>query len=288
MAINELIPLKKIRVMDLVKLAGIDVSDWKNYKWGKTNPAANPKYCYEWAFVEKGKAVVLNLWYSKMMEKDEEIFQNINMRNDAKYFGSIPGKSVWARRALSMDNAIKIAVKDKLDVRVIILEGDILRVKSSDAKASKVKKRMLDPLPWTITNYNWGNGDCKLVRGIQKIEIADQFIIREEQQITPDKKDVHSKVFKRSPVVRGNVLIRSSGKCEYCGKLGFKMSKNRIYIETHHIQQLSEKGRDIESNVAALCPEHHREAHYGLNKMIIKNELTKKMETIYPSSKAIN
>jgi predicted HNH restriction endonuclease len=147
---------------------------------------------------------------------------------------------------------------------------------------------MLDPVPWTITNYNWETGDCTLVRGIQKIEIADQFVISEEQQKTPEKKDVHSNVFKRSPIVRRNVLIRSEGKCEYCDKIGFIMRKDRIYVETHHIQQLSEKGKDCESNVAALCPDHHREAHYGINKKRIKQELVKKMQAIYPNLKVTN
>ena len=39
--------------MDLVKLAGVDVSDWANFK-GK-HASTNPKYCYEWSFIEPGK-----------------------------------------------------------------------------------------------------------------------------------------------------------------------------------------------------------------------------------------
>jgi hypothetical protein len=28
----------------------------------------NPKYCYDWSFVELGKVVVLNLWHHSMKE----------------------------------------------------------------------------------------------------------------------------------------------------------------------------------------------------------------------------
>jgi 5-methylcytosine-specific restriction protein A len=41
------------------------------------------------------------------------------------------------------------------------------------------------------------------------------------------------------------------------------MANGRYYLEAHHIIALSGAGRDTVDNVIALCPEHHREAHYG-------------------------
>jgi 5-methylcytosine-specific restriction endonuclease McrA len=35
------------------------------------------------------------------------------------------------------------------------------------------------------------------------------------------------------------------------------------YSEVHHIVPLAEGGEDVLSNVACLCPAHHREAHVG-------------------------
>jgi hypothetical protein len=64
--IESLRPSSRRRVIDLVRDAGIDVSDWANYGNGRKPAAANPKYCYEWAFVEPGKVVVLNLWYADL------------------------------------------------------------------------------------------------------------------------------------------------------------------------------------------------------------------------------
>ena len=39
-----------------------------------------------------------------------------------------------------------------------------------------------------------------------------------------------------------------------------------IYLESHHIHPLSEGGADTIENVIALCPNHHREAHFGENR----------------------
>ena len=57
--LSELKPEEKMLVMDAVSAAGIDVSDWANYEGGEHKAAANPKYCYEWSFVEPNKFIVL-------------------------------------------------------------------------------------------------------------------------------------------------------------------------------------------------------------------------------------
>ena len=70
-------PRKRQRVIDLVQQSGVDVSDWANYANGHENPGANPKYCYEWAFVEPGVTVVLNLWYDNLREENGTV-ENID------------------------------------------------------------------------------------------------------------------------------------------------------------------------------------------------------------------
>jgi hypothetical protein len=41
-ALDDLKPVRKLLVMDLLNETGIDVSQWKNFKGA--SPAANPKY----------------------------------------------------------------------------------------------------------------------------------------------------------------------------------------------------------------------------------------------------
>jgi hypothetical protein len=59
-ALDELKPTQKLLVMDLLDQAGVDVSDWKNFKGDV--PANNPKYCYNWSFEKPGQLIVVCLW----------------------------------------------------------------------------------------------------------------------------------------------------------------------------------------------------------------------------------
>jgi hypothetical protein len=67
----------------------------------------------------------------------------------------------------------------------------------------------------------------------------------------------------RDQAVRSKVLRRANGKCEFCGKDGFLTKSGTKFLETHHIISLSEQGRDKVDNVIALCPNDHRQAHFG-------------------------
>ena len=84
---------------------------------------------------------------------------------------------------------------------------------------------------------------------------------------------------KRSTDVKKYALLRANGKCENCEKdAPFVNSNNVPFLEVHHIFSLSDDGPDHPTNVAAICPNCHREAHYGKNSQILKEELSKKIE----------
>tara|TARA_B100000809_G_C14947641_1_gene462713 strand:- start:28 stop:867 length:840 start_codon:yes stop_codon:yes gene_type:complete len=71
--------------------------------------------------------------------------------------------------------------------------------------------------------------------------------------------------YRRNPHVITEALDRANGVCEKCNKKGpFVRDKNNtLYLEVHHKTPLSEKGEDTLENVIALCPNCHRQAHYG-------------------------
>lgn len=58
------------------------------------------------------------------------------------------------------------------------------------------------------------------------------------------------------------------------------MGSGKIYLETHHIIPLHENGEDSSGNVIALCPNHHREAHYGEKGDEMRNEMLRKIATV--------
>ncbi|WP_297502185.1 HNH endonuclease [Ferrovum sp.] len=83
----------------------------------------------------------------------------------------------------------------------------------------------------------------------------------------PDKKTVEITSYIRSPYVVAEVLDRANGTCERCkSSAPFKRkSDGSPYLEVHHRVPLSENGDDTVENALALCPNCHRELHFGFN-----------------------
>jgi 5-methylcytosine-specific restriction endonuclease McrA len=73
-------------------------------------------------------------------------------------------------------------------------------------------------------------------------------------------------IYKRNPDVIAETLIRAAGICEKCKRPApFKRKKNnQPYLEVHHRIPLSEDGEDTVENTIALCPNCHREMHFGV------------------------
>jgi len=77
---------------------------------------------------------------------------------------------------------------------------------------------------------------------------------------------VTTKVYSRNPDVVAAVLIRANGVCEKCNKPApfIRANGNSPYLEVHHKHQLAKGGDDTVENAIALCPNCHRESHYGI------------------------
>jgi 5-methylcytosine-specific restriction enzyme A len=76
---------------------------------------------------------------------------------------------------------------------------------------------------------------------------------------------VISHAFRRNPDVIAEVLSRAEGVCERCKtKAPFiRVSNNSPYLEVHHLKPLAQGGEDTVENAIALCPNCHRESHFG-------------------------
>ncbi len=261
--IEELKPRRSARVIDLVAAAGHDVSDWKNFKGGARKEASNPNYCYEWVFVQPGKAVVLNLWHEELQEIDGHVVQRLNYRQHAIKLPRVAARGSWAKRAKGTDDAFASAAAQATPVRVIVCDRQRRDVIQNPEKSSKVSKRMLDSVPWAVASYDSLSGDCTIRRAQAPLVVEDQFSnLVAEDQSTPRRPSI-SNPFIRGQEVRQRVRTRAKGYCEYCSAAGFIMPSGAAYIETHHIVSLAERGLDAEANVIALCPNDHRRAHHA-------------------------
>lgn len=270
-------PTKKDHVFDLVQEAGVDVADWIASSKDIRGHKANPKYCYEWSFVENGKVVVLNLWHDAMSDEDGLILQRNNFRADAERNRSKP---IWRKRATKLDETLQAALRHNLPVRVIINYGVMRNKGSPDGDPSRVVARQLDPEPWTIIEYDWNTGEHAIARGILDRRFVDQFDLDQARKGGANRREISGSAFVRDPAVRQAALRRANGRCECCGAIGFRMESGAIYLETHHVVPLGEGGLDRLCNVVALCPNDHRRAHFGDDRLQMRQAFTAHLSSL--------
>lgn len=83
-------------------------------------------------------------------------------------------------------------------------------------------------------------------------------------QAHPEQRQVTSTGHQRDAALVAWVLRRAAGRCECCGQPAPSIAKyGAPFLEMHHVQPLSGGGEDTPANTAAICPNCHREAHYG-------------------------
>lgn len=275
-AITDLAALKPTRkeiVFDLVNSLGYDVSDWIATATNPSKIRANPKYCYDWSFVQPDLIAIFNLWHDAMRIEGEEIVYRDNFRANAEFHRRNGGKTQWITRGEKLDRDAAKAAKEGLPIRVIVVDGKRRATDDADSDSSRVDGRQLDQLQWHIRRYDAATGEFFLVRGPGEPEYVDQFEIAETELSAPERRDYSSSAFVRDPAIRRAALHRAAGKCEFCGLQGFRMMSGAIYLETHHVIPLSEGGSDHISNVVALCPNDHRRSHFAEERMAMRKTL---------------
>jgi 5-methylcytosine-specific restriction enzyme A len=69
----------------------------------------------------------------------------------------------------------------------------------------------------------------------------------------------------RSAAVVAETLIRANGICETCKRPApfSKASDGQPFLEVHHIVMLADGGDDTVENAIAVCPNCHRQHHFG-------------------------
>lgn len=226
-----------------------------------------------------------------------------------------------SKRANKFDSLVQRAYRKSRPVRLVLLVGDRRSETELGLDASQVHFRSLDSEPWYVHAYDDLSGAFGLVRGVptgsdavpfapdsngphpdsravtrsSKSEAAspladeskvgtayvDQFSLPD----SPEKRDGGGSAYLRSAQVRETVLRRAAGTCESCSEPGFLMDNGAVFLETHHVIPLSENGPDVEWNVVALCPNEHRQAHYGADRRDMRTRLVAKLAASYPGAR---
>lgn len=295
-------PIAYLKVMDLVAEAGIDVGPWAIKQDGTPvpNPRRNPNYCSKWAFGGTDEPIALCVWHIRLNIAGDQIEFADNLRKaaldlDVVSLDSRQAKDVrqrakaQAKHAREFDLKVQEAFRRSLPIRLIIVDGKRAPENTLGYESSSVQRRLLDPQPWHVGDYDDNSGSLLLVRGeVLSIPSRDEdpFVDQFSFPDTPERKEASVTTFKRSADVRRTVLKRANGACECCKAAGFETATGRIYLETHHVISLSEGGPDTEWNVVALCPNDHRRAHYASNREEIRELLLAHLTGKFPTEVA--
>lgn len=269
--LDDLKPKKRFLVMNLLEEAGVNISAWANTKG---RPAANPKYCYNWSFEEPGEFVVVCLWHSDLKNRKSTVIRERKRREF--HFGHGSNSQMWLKRAQAFDSCLEAAYRQELPVRVIVVDGD--RRESPEDGSSAVRARLLDGVPWAVTEYDAETGGMLLVRGASPVvpagpAAADRELLGFEGRMR------RSFILHRQREGRArrakikDALSKSGGRliCEVknCG-FDFKERYGALgegYAHVHHLNPLSASpsgGREVKlSDLAIVCANCHAMIHVG-------------------------
>lgn len=257
----QLRPDRKRLVYDILKELKIDVSDWANYGGP---PAANPKYCYEWAFEKPDQFIVLCLWHKELEEMNGDIFQIKNYRRR-----STNPHPIRVRRAEKADELVAKAYIQGMPIRVIVVEG---------GSNGGTTGRILDNTVWSVASYDFDTGDHLLERGAkpqknegyQEIEYsAHEGEAWKRVALITQRRREHK--FRAKKIEEA--LIKNHGRliCEVKG-CGFDFFRRygeigRNYAHVHHRQPLSKapmSGKKLTlADLAIVCANCHAMVHIG-------------------------
>lgn len=121
------------------------------------------------------------------------------------------------------------------------------------------EKTNLPTLTKVLEDENWKINKAKKLSQQKRRELLAK------SDPKPRKTVVSQVVFNRNPYVVAEVLDRANGICERCYRPApfIKDNDNLPYLEVHHKIPLAENGDDTVENAIGVCPNCHRQAHYG-------------------------
>ncbi len=139
----------------------------------------------------------------------------------------------------------------QIDDDGIIRDVWIFPVQNINKARMNIDKLVIDK------NYEKKVKKIKKLSGMELEEKAKQ-----SQSFNPSVRYTTSQTYERNPYVTEFAKRRANGVCELCDQVApFKNKQNEPYLETHHIEWLSNGGSDTIENTVALCPNCHKKMH---------------------------
>ena len=114
------------------------------------------------------------------------------------------------------------------------------------------------------------------ILAMQHIEQINELPSIYNIEVSTDKHDKVVSQYDRNQRISTVVKNRANGHCECCHQEApFIKENGEPYLEEHHLIPLSEGGKDSLDNVCAICPNCHRELHYGVGRNKLREKIKK-------------
>ena len=150
---------------------------------------------------------------------------------------------------------------------VVKLTGDPYQDKQPD-RNGKVRKVWMFPItpisgPPEYTKEKLDEVHAKRQAQAEKMTLSElQAAARARSTKKPSIKTVTAKQRDRDDFIAAYTKKRANGICQLCGQPAPFMDKHgNPYLESHHIEWLSNGGEDTIENSVALCPNCHKKMH---------------------------
>lgn len=161
-AVDALRPTAKHTVMELVKLAGIGVDDWRYSDRGELDqPQMNPNYCFNWSFGDREEGYVLCVWHEHLKAQGGRTIYECDIPSLVRRIeveltkGGLTGAQhrsllIRRRRARAFEDVLHACAAGR-PVQLIVNAGEIRGDEEVADESSTVSERLLDiGTPWYV------------------------------------------------------------------------------------------------------------------------------------------
>lgn len=207
-------------------------------------------------FEDKGRLAKLNEHFKRFQPDEREVYPYSDAEQNKPCFNLIAIKNLQRlANPFSVINLIKVS--DKKPYKPRTQSGGWSEVIEAPEWIALSDSAFMDVLESELEEKVYSSKQDNGKERLQRLAQAPTM---------PREIQVISRGFARNPDVIVEVMLRADGVCEGCKMdAPFLKKKDKSpYLEVHHKVPLANGGHDTVKNAIALCPNCHREMHFGV------------------------
>lgn len=184
--------------------------------------------------------------YNSLKDKTDIYFFISNEQNKYYYFGKADLVKTYNRTSPDVDDLLRNTVIFDLKLEALNSIGEW-------SKLNKIYNQMYDEQQVKENKTAINKSTEQLIKSVKEYEFINT---------KTNKRITTSTVYHRNQYIVQLAKKFANGECQLCGHFApFNDSDGQPFLEVHHIDWLSEGGKDGIENVIAICPNCHRKMH---------------------------